>query len=247
MNNSTNPTSFFDESLEFLKEALQNFDDEKFRFASLHAAMATEMILKERLARENPILVMDNIDKVGDKFTATMKKVIPRLLNLGVDLKEDSELIKEIVDLRNEIAHRGYQSDPKRVKNLLAACFGFISKFSEKELQEDLKDHLDDDVYHRFKEYFKEWDTIVKEAVAAAADEGQEDSKSPPLVYDCPYCTVGETVTIREGKGFCHLCRELIPMHSCDQCDEPIFSEKYDPEGGDICELCIDHWRSDKS
>ncbi len=128
--------SFFNESLEFLKESLHNFDDKKFRFASLHAAMAIEMILKERLARENPILVMDDIDKVGEKFTASMKKIMPRLLNLGVDLKADRELIKEIIKLRNEIAHRGYQSDPKKVQNLLAACFGFISEFSEKELDE---------------------------------------------------------------------------------------------------------------
>lgn len=237
-------TTFFEESLEFLNEALDNFDHQKFRFASLHAAMAIEMILKERLARENPILVMDNVDKVGDKFTATMKKVIPRLLNLGVDLNKDRELIKEIVDLRNEIAHRGYQSDPKKVQNLLAACFGFISKFSENELEEDLKEHLEENKYHRFKEYFKEWDAVVREAVEAAAEEGQEDSKSSPLVYDCPYCTVGETVTIRDGSGFCHLCRETIPMHSCDRCDEPIFSKQYDPEEGDFCEGCVDYWRN---
>ncbi|MCG3204980.1 MAG: hypothetical protein KCHDKBKB_01697 [Elusimicrobia bacterium] len=209
--------------------------------------MAIEMILKERLARENPILVMDDIDKVGDKFTASMKKIMPRLLNLGVDLKADRELIKEIIKLRNEIAHRGYQSDPKKVQNLLAACFGFISEFSEKELDEKLRDHLSEDTYHRFKEYFQEWDVIVEEAVEAAADEGQEDSKSSPVVYDCPYCMVRETVTIRDGNGFCHLCRETIPMHSCDHCDEPIFSEKYDPEEGDFCESCVDYWRSDRS
>lgn len=238
------PVNFFEESLEFLKESLDNFDHEKFRFASLHAAMAIEMILKERLARESPILIMDNIEKVGDKFTATMKKIIPRLLNIGINLDKDRELIKEIVDLRNEIAHRGYQSDPKKVQNLLAACFGFLSKFSEKELGEDLKEHLEEETYHRFKEYLKEWDVIVYEAVAAAADEGQEDSKSSPSVYDCPYCTVGETVAIRDGKGFCHLCRETIPMHSCDRCDEPIFSGHYDPEEGDFCESCVDYWRS---
>lgn len=242
-----NPTNFFNEGLEFLKEALDNFDHQKYRFSSIHAAMAIEMVLKERLNRENPSLVLENPDKVGSKFTATMKKVIPRLLDLEVDLEPNRELINEIVELRNEIAHRGYQSDPKKVQNLLAACFGFIAEFSEKELDEDLKDHLDENVYHRFKEYFKDWAAVVKEAVEAAADEGTEDSKSSPLVYDCPYCTVGETLVIRDGQGFCHLCGETIPMHSCDRCHDPIFSKTYDPEEGDFCESCVDYWRSDNS
>lgn len=47
---------------EFLIEALRNYSDKKLNFAIAHSVTATELVLKERLARIHPTLISKNID-----------------------------------------------------------------------------------------------------------------------------------------------------------------------------------------
>lgn len=84
----------------FLIESLNNYTDRKLDFAILHAIVAVELILKERLYKINPNLIYANIDSNDiKKFTVKLSILPCRLKNLGVDISpQDILLIKQVAE-----------------------------------------------------------------------------------------------------------------------------------------------------
>jgi len=84
MAKKTKHESFVDSVIQYLIESLDNYKAEKYDFAILHAVIALELLLKEKLRIINPYLIYENIDKtdVKPKWTIGLNKLPGRLINL---------------------------------------------------------------------------------------------------------------------------------------------------------------------
>lgn len=238
-----NPDDYKNEALDFLKQSLEDYDAEKWKFAVLHAGMAIEMLLKERLVQINPGAVLERIDEPNCKTTVAMAKIIPRLETFGIQLKnEDRELIAEIAGWRNDVAHRKLIAKKEDVEKKLSAIFKFFSRFLDDELDTEIKEALDKDSYKEFRELLKEWDDVVAEAQEEASEAGYVDNKTPSETYDCPECWgVSDTVAFEDGKAHCFLCKDDFESATCSRCSQAIIGEGASrpfEDGPTWCEGC---------
>lgn len=239
----TAPGEYQGEALDFLKESMSNFRDGKWKFAVLHASMAVEMLLKERLVRINPGAVLERIDEPNCRTTVGMSRIMPRLETLGVSIAEpDGQLIRQIVDWRNDVAHRRLSAREVEVQARLAASFKFCSRFLSTELDTQIEDVLSAGEYRGFREYLKEWEDVLAEAHQEAAEAGFVDDVLPARTFDCPECWgPSATGAIKGGRAHCFLCNQDFSFSTCSRCEEFVIgsgSSNQEEEGPTWCESC---------
>jgi HEPN domain-containing protein len=80
--------SLLSSAKEFLIESLRDFARDKLNFAIVHVVTATELVLKERLFRENRALILRNIDsdRPHRELTVQLSRLPRRLQNMGMPL-----------------------------------------------------------------------------------------------------------------------------------------------------------------
>jgi hypothetical protein len=110
---SPSPQLSFDlasNAYDFLNESLNNAQRAStgepviWKFAIANIAQAIELLLKERLRREDFLLVYADIDR--KRRTVNVDQALDRLSNYNVILdKEDVVRLKRARDVRNEIVH----------------------------------------------------------------------------------------------------------------------------------------------
>lgn len=232
---------FFREAIDYIRESLANYSEEKWKLSVLHAAMALEMALKERLVSINPALVLSNIDDEGCKHTVSVRQAVKRLKNLRVKIdKSNVELITTIAAWRDGVAHHRAEFTHSDAKSKLGSIYKYFTRFLEKELGKNIKDSLETKEYHQYKELLKEWDEIVKEAQEAAAKESYVH-KVGSLTFDCEECWGTDTLVLRDEKAHCHLCNNNFDYEACLSCGNPVIGSRGGKaEGGGVfCEACI--------
>jgi len=224
---------------EFLVESLRNFSDHKPRFAIVHAVTATELVLKERLARLNPALILRNIDtKTPQKeHTVSLSALPQRLANLGVPLgSRQCQLIATIVQWRNQIVHHMPAFDTTAVQRQLPQLLEFLADFLRTELGTPLEAFLPKALYKVAHRLLTDWQRAVAAAQARASQEGGV------LPDTCPQCGSAAVMCLRASAVVhCHLCEAAL--YRCDRCDgcgrRTVIS--YEPdEGHNFCDDCID-------
>ena len=183
-----------------------------------------ELLLKERLYRENHILIYKNIDKpISDEsFTVGVRDVFTRLRNIGVRFEQDEQKI--IVDLqkrRNRIEHHYYVEDDNDFF-IIGKSLRFIYYFLKTHLNEEIEEYLDHDTYSRVREIILKYEERLEEAKA------EVEKLTTPITKDdlcamqdaaiCPECG-NETVVIGTKKGnYCYFCRMPQDLSQCDRC-----------------------------
>ncbi len=224
---------------EFLVEALRNFNDHKPRFAIVHAVTAVELVLKERLARLNPALILRNIDaKVPQKEHTVMLSALPqRLANLGMPLSvRHAQLIGTMADWRNQIVHHMPAFDPRAAQQQLPQLLEFLSGYLRTEVGRPIEAFLPKALYRVANRLLIDWQKAVATAQASASSEGSVLSDT------CPRCASIAVMCLRaDAEVHCHLCGAA--MYHCDSCDgcgqETVIS--YKPTDGDnFCDACIE-------
>jgi hypothetical protein len=101
-------TSLLPSAQAFLAEALRNHGASRLQFAIVHAVTATELVLKERLARIHPALVLRNVDTKDPsrEHTVALSAIPQRLANLAAGLgTAEARMVGTFAEWRNEIVH----------------------------------------------------------------------------------------------------------------------------------------------
>lgn len=224
---------------EFLVESLRNFSDHKPRFAIVHAVTATELVLKERLARLNPALILRNIDTMAPQKeqTVSLRALPQRLANLGLPLgSRQCQLIATIIQWRNQIVHHMPEFDTKSVQRQLPQLLEFLADFLRTELGTPLESFLPRALYKFAHRLLADW----QRAVAAAQERASQEGGVIPDT--CPQCGSSAVMCLRDSPAVhCHLCKATL--YRCDRCDgcgrATVIS--YEPhEGYNFCADCID-------
>lgn len=231
--------SLLSSAKEFLVESIKNYNDRKLKFAIVHAITATELVLKEKLHRLNPALILRNIDtQIPNKEQTISLRAIPqRFANLGFPLKPThTVLINTIAVWRNQIIHHMPAFNAEIALQQLPRLLEFLVVFLREELRTPLEAFLPKDLFRVANRLLKDWQKAISSAQAIAADEGN-------VITDaCPKCAGVSVMCLRkDSRVHCHLCGESLYL--CDHCDgcgrttvtsyEPFLGENY-------CDDCID-------
>ena len=105
----------------------------RLKHSIVNAAHAIELLLKERLRKENPAFIWENVDKYPSLAarTVTVDTAISRLTKIaGVALSDkDKENIKSLRATRNAIEHYEWETTEKEARLIVgnALSFAFYS------------------------------------------------------------------------------------------------------------------------
>lgn len=224
----------------FLIEALENYDRQKLNFAIVHAVTATELVLKERLARIHPCLIFKDIDfkELKRKQTVSLRFLPQRLKNLSVSItSNECNLIRTFADWRNEIVHHMPTFDKKAAQLQLPQLLDFISMFLRKELYNPLETFLPKRLYKTANGLLQEWERVISEAHKKAKSDKNIISNA------CPNCGASGVLTlIDESKRvYCYLCdTKNYHYDYCTQCGRKTVSVFSPFNEEHYCDDCID-------
>lgn len=138
----------------FLNESMRNAergreeDAFQWTFAIANSVQAIELLLKERLRQEHPLLVFTNIDRPR-RHTVSLETALERLKACDVDLGvEVMERLQRAKGLRNDVVHYELAVTDSQLEAAYVDVFEFAHAFHVKELGEELHEHLDPDLWH---------------------------------------------------------------------------------------------------
>jgi hypothetical protein len=234
----TREKSLLSSAQQFLIEALENHNDGKHNFAIVHAVTAAELLLKERLARIHPALILRNIDAptFEAEQTISLVKLPQRLSNFAVEIKaQDAKLVGKFAEWRNQIVHHMPSFDAKAAESQLPHLLDFLAAFLRSELQTLLEDFLPKGMFKTAGVLLKEWERVVEQARAQAEKEGNI------LSEPCPACGATAVLCLRSDKRvFCHLCEAKRNHYDrCTECGQLTVSSFSHFDEGNWCDSCI--------
>lgn len=210
--------TLLDNSRSFLREALskallaQN-DVHQWKFAIFNICQAIEISLKERLSREHPALILENIDK-GTK-TVSPKAAMARLSKLcGVTIsKDDVAAIESATKWRNEIVHAQFSLNVTALKSAFSVMLGFIRSFHEVVLSESLADHMPKELWKQALEIQEYGQELFNRAAQQIKDEGID----PNDIISCPRCSRA-ACRLLEDTCRCYVCGAQEDLCECESC-----------------------------
>jgi hypothetical protein len=120
----------------------------KYKQALLSASHCTELLLKERLRRINPALVLQNVDKYPSStaWTVKMETALSRLTNIGnVRISDnDCETVMACKNLRNLIQHFELDIPEREARLILGKVLSFVFAFAKEELNVNFREGIQD-------------------------------------------------------------------------------------------------------
>jgi hypothetical protein len=187
-------TSLLLSAEEFLAEALRNHEAGRLQFAIVHAVTAAELVLKERLARINPALLLRNVDTKDPsrEHTVALSSIPQRLANLAAGFgSAEARLVVTFADWRNQIVHHMPSFDERQARNQLPHLLDFIAAYLRNELDTPLESFLPKDLFRAASSLLTDWEDAVRGAAARAAEEGSV------LRDTCPLCGAVAVISAR--------------------------------------------------
>jgi hypothetical protein len=177
------------------------------KHAITNAAHAIELLLKERLRRENPAFVWHNVDKYPslEAQTVTTQTAMARLKVIcGISFTDaDMQSVASLRITRNAIEHYEWIATEAEARVIVGKALSFAFAFAEEHLNIDLsQDFKKDDT----------WRLLIAQADAftQAHSERKRKSALDEVLETCSVC-YQETVT---SLGSCILCGHWQPTLS---------------------------------
>ena len=217
----------FENAVDSLQTGMQFFRDKRPKFAILLIFHSIELLLKELLSRNHPILIYRNII---------------RFENIGINLpKEQRETLKTLQGKRNRIEHHRYEPHISDA-DTLGQSLKFIMLFMELQLHAKLSQHIDagllDEIERIVLSYNERLDRANYdfEQWLVETYAGGLDSEEFPGTVDCPICSQTLLVLGEATIGnYCFFCRTKVDAVECIECGSTLIPQK---EGDDVCDTC---------
>lgn len=273
MNEKTDPAKdLLRSSHVFWREATVNAiradkgEVERWYFALLHLALATEHTLKAHLATIHPVLIRERIE--DPKKTVSILGAVSRLRDFeigGIDFSEAEErALKRAADLRNGIAHGQRFERVENVRSNFTYVMAFVRNYQFRQLGvafQEVIEESDLSELMRISEQAQKFEERAKESLERSKEDfGTED------VFSCPECG-NHFVSIEDELAVCHFCQNTDDVSLCENCDRYVpaseleeFSDEFDYWQGDgrselensfgydfskCCSACISEVRQD--
>lgn len=229
-----------------LRHHLDRLLENKDKWAILELFHCIELILKERLYLEHPLLIYRTIEQPvnDDSRTVSLAEALARLENANVLVdKEYRGILLNLQRRRNRIEHHRFVSD-KSHEYVLAKAIKFIRDFLETELDTDIEAELPPEQLADARELLFSYEELVNRAKAEVTGEIRKYPPKDQLDFDvaeCPKCW-NETLLVRpddRGVGYCYFCNGEVYVKQCERC-----GRYFSPESLADSEVCEDCWAS---
>lgn len=141
--------SMKDNAYDSLNEALLKSEEASdgnpvpWKYAVLHITHAVELMLKQRLYDEHPLLLWAKLKPDG--HTVMLEEAITRLENAGIQFDEDDRSrLRQAIKWRNAITHYNVDLQTEEIKTCFALLFEFLTRFQAEQYPDDpdLTKHL---------------------------------------------------------------------------------------------------------
>ena len=248
--------TLLENSHSFLCEALTKAvaaekEPTQWKFAIFNLTQAIELSLKERLRREHPLLIFQDVDK--REQTVSLRNAVPRLRD-GCQLplsQDDVDTINSAAKWRNQIVHSEFSLNTAEVKPAFAKLTGFIADFHGRFLDDKLKEAIPEKLWLEVVNIREYGEDIFRRASERLISE----KIHPTTVWPCPMCGWKAFVSQHE-KNKCYVCGHKDIIVTCDGCGRLEYVSQMriepDPEPGSydfdhLCRECLgspDYWAS---
>ena len=216
-----NKLSLFENSMSFFSESLNKAitaseDALQWKFAIVSLVQSIELALKERLRVEHSFLVFRNVD--NRRETVSMDLAIQRLEAIRKDIftVNDKKSIDSAKQLRNSIIHYDFNFDTNQAESLFNTLVGFYSEFLRKNLNLQLSDLVDSELWEKFISLKKHILSLEKRAIERINNE----DIPPENVFYCHRCSSSLFVVEHRlsMSGACYLCGNKNHLEHCHIC-----------------------------
>ena len=246
--------NLFQNAIDSLEVGIGFYTSEKFKTAHKHAIVnifhSIELLLKERLAKESPILIYKDVHR--KKISKTSKtvgfeEILILYSNLEIDLSDDElKTLKHLQSQRNDIIHFEYEPS-KQDGDMLGMSLKFIKEFMEEQLDTKLENEINNNLYQQIEDIVESFEERYEKALQEANDiitpKTKDDLCDMREVIECPECGT-DTLACVGNECFCTLCKEHFDVDTCNYCGS--FSTSIDEEMA-MCSSCMDHiWNKDE-
>lgn len=217
------------------------------KHAILTVFHSIELLLKERLHRENPLFIYRDIDQkiTEDSITVSIKESLARLDNLAIGLpKDERKVIENIQRRRNRIEHHRYDHQKEDDLIIEESC-KFVLFFVEGILRENLNNDIAPELLRSIRALVLKRDeeaamanfrleNWIKQQWSDWEPEQGDIPEEFDGTHDCPQCRQSYLVIGYHPKPFCFHCNEPIDAAICDSCGRTF-------SAGDGCCTDIEH------
>lgn len=222
-------------------------DPINYKFAVLHVAQGIELLLKERLAREHPVLIYEKVERPGGR-TVDFDGARERLLNIcNVSLAKYQNGLQALKKARNEIEHHKVTLPKSQAAALIGSNVPFLVEFLAAEFDTQLKDELSEETWQELLAIEQVYSLAKEKAdqeIESVRRAEREGDYCP--VWSCGIC--GEQYVVESDEGGehrlpqakCLLCNHLSELKTCWKCGELFPEDDWEAEGG-LCASCADY------
>jgi hypothetical protein len=242
-------SALFENALDSLRMGVSHLVDDRLqtsdKWAILELYHTIELLLKERLHRENPLFIYKQIDHaVGDdSITVGLRDILVRLENLKIGIPpEYRKMLLDLQKRRNRIEHHRFDDDEAH-RAVLGEALKFINYFLAEHLGDDLEKRLPVALFRQAKELIFEYEELLRKARESMNDAmiGHSYKDQTQLeVAECQECG-NQTVLIGdEPHKFCHYCQTEVTLAYCGECASWLPPSDLLVDYG-ICQECLDY------
>lgn len=243
---STLKISLLQNAYGFIEEALSKAikaEEEPlhWKFAALNLVQAIELSLKEKLRREHPILIFQNVD--SPKNTVSLEVALKRLQKIGkINFSEsDISTISKASKIRNMIVHFEFDLNAKKFKLIFAKLLGFLSQFHTIHLDSTLDEIIPGDLWQEAVSIFEYSEELFKRAEKIFEEQGIDVY----YIWTCANCG-WDAFVIQDDINICYVCGYKAEIIECPDCKEFFYhADCYELQTGDeryehFCNNCYE-------
>jgi len=242
MNLLENAFDYLNASLEYVVRSRQNKSQKAWKFAILNITFAIELILKERLRRENELLIYANLDSykpiTRETRTVSWNVLIERIkFVIGESFSQiDAGRLSLAQKLRNQMLHYDVHLDFPASYHDYANMLNFITQFYNQNIRQTENDTLhnyikpelwreEEDLSRSFIEEIVYFNGIFM--AKELKEEIEQEQLHPSLLINGNIFTRIAFGSIEEGyegswdysKGYCHDCNVTKGQYHLLGCD----------------------------
>lgn len=132
-----------------------NDNPRAWKLTFINLVQGIELMIKEKLRRENKFFVYENIDK--PKNTISLSTALDRMINiLDIPLaKQDIETIRKAIHIRNQMMHYEVDSSIIELQSNYSILFEFVTSFHYRFLGSELHDNIREELWEVEAELIK--------------------------------------------------------------------------------------------
>ncbi len=214
-----NAESFLKEAL--TKALLAESAQSEWKFAIFNLVQAIELVLKEKLRREHPLLVFANVE--NPKISVSLQNALVRLARIeSIKLTEiDVKNIHLANAIRNEITHHTVDISLEQIKIVFSKLLGFIIEFCRKQLDMEISTSMPDELWKEAVSVEAYASELYNRATKQLAEEGIGKNK----LITCIKCWYDTYVDIHNIYR-CYLCGFAEPTTICQECGLGMFESE---------------------